>query len=179
MGRLFAPAHAAPQLRAAPARIGLLVETFERIGRERMAGVPLLHPGLRVEAVGFERACGPGEDESGWLGVLVTPWFMNLLWWPDEARHAAAPGRTRLHALGGERYAFLGAHESALGAFEMCSLVSPMELIADQDAARALAREVLRLLRTPAAAPAVPPQPSRRAFLRGALRPPPAGGSAA
>lgn len=176
MVRSFAPAHAAPLLRAAPARVGLLVETFARIERERMAGLPLLHPGLRVEAIGFERACGPVEDESGWLGVLVTPWFMNLLWWPDEERHAAAPGCRRMHALGGARYAFLGVHEPALGTFEMCSLFSPMQDVADQDAARAVAQEVLRLLRTPPA-PALQ-APSRRDFLRGALRPSSAGRSA-
>lgn len=158
---------------ADPARLDALVAAFERIERERMAGVPLLHPRLHVEALGFERAAGPAEGETGWLGVLVTPWFMNLLWWPDAAQHAAPPGGSRVHALGGERYAFSGAHEPALGAFEMCPLVSPMQSLADQEAARALAREVLCLLRTPAG-PALA-APSRRDFLRGALRPPAAG----
>jgi [NiFe] hydrogenase assembly HybE family chaperone len=53
-----------------------LAAAFERIHRERMAGLPILHPKLRVAAVG-------GRAWRGhWLGVLVTPWCMNLVLTP-------------------------------------------------------------------------------------------------
>lgn len=152
------PEHAAPH---APAQ---LCAAFEAIGRERMAGLGLAHPALAVEALGFARAAGPAEGESGWFGVLLTPWCMNLVWWPDRADAVAAPGATRTHVYAGERYRFIGAHEAALGAFETCSLFSPMDEFRTQAEARALALAVLAQLRRASEAPA---QPSRRALLTG------------
>ena len=47
-----------------------------RIQRERMADIPLLNPALEVQAVGFS------VWEAYCLGVLITPWFMNLMLLP-------------------------------------------------------------------------------------------------
>jgi [NiFe] hydrogenase assembly HybE family chaperone len=46
---------------------------FAGIATTRMAGVPVLNPALGVAMRGWQ-AVEPFE-----LGVLVTPWFMNLL----------------------------------------------------------------------------------------------------
>lgn len=46
---------------------------FERIWKTRMMGLPMLHPRVRVQAVGFRRW------KYFWLGVIVTPWCMNLI----------------------------------------------------------------------------------------------------
>nr|AMK59278.1 protein hoxT [uncultured bacterium UPO47] len=146
----------------------LLVAVFEAIGRERMACLGLVHPALAVEAIGFARAAGPADDEPGWFGVLLTPWCMNLLWWPDRDHAAAAPGAIRLHTHGEERYAFTGGREAQLGAFETCSLFSPMQDFVSQDQARGVALAVLGQLRRPHEVVA---QPSRRALLTGLLRP--------
>ncbi|MEW5881684.1 MAG: [NiFe]-hydrogenase assembly chaperone HybE [Pseudomonadota bacterium] len=171
-----------------PARVDRLERAFEEIARSRMAGLPTVHPRLRVEALGFAPQPGP-HGEDGWLGVLITPWCMNLVWLP-ATQVALRVGTSREHVLAGERYAFIGAHEPLydLGPFEACSLFSPMGEFADHDGARAVALEVLRALRTVAPAqPARPPFPpvphslernltgpsgpshrSRRAFLFGA-----------
>ena len=132
---------------------------FERIATTRMAGVALLHPGLSVQAVGFQREAG-GTAQSG---ILVTPWFMNLVRLPlsdDPDELPGAVGSKRHLAVGSERFEFIAAHEEGFGAFEACSLFSPMFDFADQAAAVATAAQVLEQLRRPVEA-------SRRALLFG------------
>ena len=132
---------------------------FAAVADGPMRGLPLNHPGLRVEALGLE--VWPGEPEFA-LGVLVTPWAMNLL---RVALRAQAPllpvGAKGLHILGARELEFIGAELAAFGRFEMCSLFSPMLEFADQDAALATAREVLKLLRV-ASALQPAPVPARR-----------------
>ena len=145
-------------------RVAAFEALFERIAATRMQGIPILNPALRVQAVGFE----PVPDAAAAaVGVLVTPWFMNLVWLPLDAstEDVAAPGATRERDVGTERFPFIGAHESGFGRFEVCSLFSPMGEFADQDRAVATARAVLdELRRAPSAAA---PVSSRRALLLG------------
>lgn len=148
---------------------------FEEVARTRMAGLPFVNPALRVEAVGFVPAAPFDDEDPGWLGVLVTPWCMNLIWWPDHTQAAAAVGEMRWRTLGAERYLFIGAHEAGLDSFEICSLFSPMQDFADAATARAVAEQamaqVLQALaqaRAEAAARQVE-APARRAFLTGRL----------
>ena len=168
---------------ALPARVEALEALFRHVAATRMNGVPILHPGLAVRAVGFE----PAPDGLGAVGVLVTPWFMNLVWLPladrdaEDRPLAALPvGATRMRAVGNERFDFIGGFEPGFGAYEACSLFSPMFEFADQAAAVATAEQVLAILRAPppsvqsepaeparAAAPAAEPVPSRRALLFG------------
>lgn len=156
------------------ARVRQIQAVFERIAATRMAGLPVCHPGLRVAAVGFE----PLPDEPGvLLGVLVTPWFMNLVRLPlDPARPPQLAERaSAIRAIGPHRFAFIGAFEPELGGYESCSLFSPMHEFADQAAAEATAREVLVLLRAavryPAATDGDPTvSAARRGFLLGRAR---------
>lgn len=158
------PASLGPALVAE--RAAGLEAAFQRIAAQRMAGVALLNPSLRVQAVGFrlhrddpegpdaqEAACGPvgisGDIHPYWaLGVLVTPWFMNLVRLPLEAAaRPAAPGSSQWRTVASRPMEFFGAAEDGVGGFEACSLFSPMFEFADQAAALAVAAEVLRLLR--------------------------------
>ncbi|MFM2329478.1 MAG: hypothetical protein RLZZ494_1581 [Pseudomonadota bacterium] len=167
-------------------RVARLEQHFRQIAEERMRGVPLLHPGLTVQALGFElHAPTPDEGEGApaWAsGVLITPWFMNLLRLPLVAltpmqaveRGWLASGHSGRRELGGQHFEFLGASEGdaqvgELGAFECCSLFSPMFEFADHAAAVATGAEVLRVLRTPAPTPEPEPEPvpARRGFLFG------------
>ena len=158
-------------------RVADLVDLFSTIARTRMAGVPVLNAALRVEAIGFEPpAADDGAAVAAGVGILITPWFMNLVRLPMRCEDAVdGVGRTERHALGGEVFDFIGAHEPAIGAFSACSLFSPMFEFADQAAARATALAVLGTLRaTPestaiVAAPSSPgePLPVRRSFLFG------------
>lgn len=132
----------------------LLEAAFRRIEGERMAGVGVLNPALRVEAVGFVR------HEGHWLGIIVTPWFMNLVLAPGEAGtwQSVAPGQRLFRSFPSGDFAFLGSSEAEVGEFQSCSLFSPMGQFADQDGARAVAHAALAALReAPAAAPPAPP----------------------
>lgn len=143
------------------AKVAQLELVFRAIAATRMQGVPLLHPGLQVQAVGF----APEPEGAFVLGVLITPWFMNLLRLPLGAGSVLRPGEVGPLRMGVRRLRFIGADEAGIGAYEMCSLASPMFEFADQAAAVATAHEVLAQLR------AVPPMPeqesARRRFLLG------------
>lgn len=146
-----------------------LTRVFSIIGKTRMQDVPVLHPGLVVEAVGFE-AYTDADGAQAALGILMTPWFMNLIWLPLQGQTTVPIGQVCERIFGGECFEFIGAHETTFGAYEMCSLFSPMFEFADQATALATAKEVLGLLRKEPIAQAVPasaPKPGRRAFLLG------------
>jgi [NiFe] hydrogenase assembly HybE family chaperone len=157
-------------------RAAELAALFVTIESTRMACVPVLNPALRVEVLGFEVMARDEDEAAMGLGILITPWFMNLVRLP-LAREAddSAVGRKQIHAIRGQSFEFIGAHEPAIGAFAACSLFSPMFEFAGQAAARATALAVLKQLRSipqpavavPAATLSVEPPPERRAFLFG------------
>jgi [NiFe] hydrogenase assembly HybE family chaperone len=125
-------AHPAERLEAA----------FRSIHERRMQGLPLLNPALAVEAVGF------GHWESHWLGVLITPWFMNLMLMPrePEAWRGAAAGDAVTYLFPAGSFEFIAGRDDALGDYQSCSLFSPMFQFADQDAARLTAAAALQAL---------------------------------
>jgi len=154
--------------------------TFERVQRERMAGLPFVNGALRVELVGLRRWRGL------WLGVLVTPWFMNLMLLPGDGTAPEQDVPARWPAVRVGEYApfsfpagvmsFLAGREGEVGDYLSCSLFSPMFEFADHDAARQTAAACLVALFDPAVAgqPAAEPGPraepapvSKRDFLRG------------
>jgi [NiFe] hydrogenase assembly HybE family chaperone len=147
-----------------------LTALFRDIARTRMADLPVMHSGLHVEAVGFE----PYEGSA--MGILITPWFMNLVRFPLLREDlTSGVGCKQLHSLGEQSFEFIGAHEPGFGSYEACSLFSPMFDFENHDAAKATAIAALIALR-PAqpptvAAPALPEaaaeRPARRAFLFG------------
>ena len=134
----------------------LLEAAFRRIEGERMAGLGVLNPALRVEAVGFSR------HEGHWLGIVITPWFMNLVLVPGEAAswQGVAPGKRLFRNFPSGDFAFLGSIEPEVGEFQTCSLFSPMSQFADQDGARAVALAALEALQCAPAAAAPPAPPA-------------------
>lgn len=153
-------------------KVALLETVFRRIQATRMEGVPLLHPGLHVQAIGFAQE--PKAPVA--MGVLVTPWFMNLLRFPlGDAPDTSLEGKVHW---GVNQLSFIAAFEAEFGAFAICSLASPMFEYVDQDAAVATAREVLAQLRSPRVATQTP-DPQRRRFLLGRSALPPAESSLA
>lgn len=155
-------------------RVDALRHHFERVHTERMAGIPLLNPALRVEAVGFlwaAQADGAVGTVPVAEGVLITPWFMSLVRLPlPVLPHGNQVARSFVRDFGCERFDFIGAHDEAIGYHETCALFSPMAGFPSQDVARQTALESLALVR-PVAPPAPPiraePVPARRAFLLG------------
>ena len=152
------------------ARVQALVDFYCHVQHERMEGIPLLNPALRVEAVGFEWAEGEEGAEPVAEGVLITPWFMSLLRLPSvNLPHGNRVGRKAVRSFGSERFDFIGAHDPAIGYHETCALFSPMNGFTSQDLARETALASLALVRPqPEAADLAPvaaePLPARRAF---------------
>ncbi|HYQ71668.1 MAG TPA: [NiFe]-hydrogenase assembly chaperone HybE, partial [Gammaproteobacteria bacterium] len=122
-----------------------LESEFVRIQRERMADVPMLNPVLRVQAVGFR------AWEGYCLGILVTPWFMNLmLLTPEGDAWADLPaGATISHRFPSGTYEFILGEEERIGRYLMCSLFSPVFEFQDQAAAVATAEAALHNLMDP------------------------------
>lgn len=145
----------------------LLEEVFRDIQATRMADIALLNPELSVEAVGFE------AQEPGWLGVLITPWFMNLMLLPRDGQpwQALAQGEKRRLTFPAGEIEFIGGVEERLGEYQSCSLFSPMGALPDQPTAREAALAALHTLYHPPvpepAANTAPASLSKRDFLRG------------
>ena len=113
-----------------------------RAAAARMQGLDVVNPALAVEAVGF----APWNEH--WLGVMLTPWFMNLTLLPRNPGgwRPLATGAKRRYAFPAGEYEFVGANDAMLGAYQVCSLFSPVHEFADQETARlvaTLAREAL------------------------------------
>jgi [NiFe] hydrogenase assembly HybE family chaperone len=124
-----------------------LAQAYETIRRTRMEGIPILNGALGVETVGFRRWQG------FWLGVLVTPWCMNLVL--TEADPTQWPrlriGEKAAHFFPAGRFDFIFGREALLGDGRhaetlMCSLFSPMFEFADQAGAQATALACLTAL---------------------------------
>lgn len=133
---------------AAP--VAALQAVFSDIAATRMRDLAILNPALRVETVAFR------EWEGRWLGVLVTPWTINLmlLGGHDAPLAALQSGELQHWSFPSGSYAFMGVTDERLGSCQACSLISPVEGIASQEQARAVAMEVMEALFTtpPAAA---------------------------
>ncbi len=119
-----------------------LVAAYRDVLARRMRGLPFVNPALEVEAVGF------APWNGRWLGVMLTPWFMNLMAVPlDPAAWAALPtGAKRAYVFPAGRYEFIGGDDERIGSYESCSLFSPVLDFADHATARlvaTLARDAL------------------------------------
>lgn len=178
------------------ADIGVIKERLERaftkVWRERMDGVPILNPRLGVEAVALR------DWNAHWLGVLITPWFINLMLVPQDEKPSwsmLSTGEKMVHRFPAGRFEFIAGEEGELGRYLMCSLFSPVLEFEDQESARIAAAAALDALfdatldpdaekqKAAARAAEVKPDPnaqpanlSRRGFLSG--RPNPTDGSA-
>lgn len=151
-------------------RVLALERVFTEIAHTRMLGVPVQNPAVHIQAFGF----APEPDDAVMmLGVLVTPWFMNLVRLPTRTfspgNKLLAVGRKATRAAGNQSFEFVGACEADIGAFEVCSLFSPMFEFANHAAATDTAKEILNVLRLPVKPAAITPPavPSRRGFLFG------------
>ena len=166
----------------------LLVADFTEVWHSTMRDVPLVNKALSVEAVSFRR------HEGHVLGVLVSPWFMNLVLLPDGADWSdLTSGEKEVIAFPSGEYEFLHNTREMTGGYKACSLFSPMGDFTRQKDATDVARAVMEALFDPAhragtdraadiraareAELAVPeedgvvlePEPTRRAILTGGL----------
>lgn len=139
---------------------------YRGVARGAMADVPLCNPRLSVRLVRLM------DWEGMRLGVLVTPWAINLMLLPGEGGWGpAAPLSKQLWRFPSGDYAFIHAEDAGFGAYQMCSLFSPaLEFDSMETACETAAAALLALLRAPLtvpdALPAAEPA-SRRRWLFG------------
>ena len=150
-----------------------LAGAYREIADRAMRDLPIFNHALRVEAVGF---CKVGDRI---VGVLVTPWFMNVVMDADDRALEPSPvqgSSLRFRFPAGDIDLAVSEVASA-GRIASSSLFSPMFEFADMNAARDAAEAALAALMLPVdgaeAARRIdqPPVSSidRRNFLRGVL----------
>jgi [NiFe] hydrogenase assembly HybE family chaperone len=119
-----------------------LETTFNRIYKERMTDMPMVNDKLQVHAIGFQ----PWQQH--YLGVLSTPWFMNLMLLPGEQQDWSELHELskRSHIFPSGRYEFITGYEEEIGKYQMCSLFSPMFEFADDESAVETAEIIIQEL---------------------------------
>ncbi len=145
-----------------------LEQTFNAILQQRMADVALINPKLKVQAVGFQLF------RSDWIGILITPWFMNLLLLPSQPEDWPAfnNGDSISRQFPQGEFHFILNNEQSLGAYASCSLYSPMFQFQQQEVAVATANAALQGLFVEHDSPESqkPANISRRDLLRGKFK---------
>jgi len=108
-----------------------LEQLYDDIRVTRMADIPILNDKLKVQAVGFR------EWNQHVLGVLITPWFMNLMLLPTEHTDWSTyrVGSKHSYTFEAGSFEFILGEEEKLGKYMSCSMFSPMFEFADHDAA--------------------------------------------
>ncbi len=107
---------------------------------ERMRSLPVHNDRLRVEVIGLRRC------EEGTIGIVATPWCMNLLLLPREGSKRRVEGSKRDVTFPSGRYEFIAGHLDGIGPTEACSLFSPMDEFDDPEVVADVARHAIRAL---------------------------------
>lgn len=173
--RIRQPALAPPPIRPAMPREdnpALFLEAhYRHVWETRMRDLPFVNAALAVEASGFQR------QDGDWLGVVITPWFLNLVLvsgggelWGDipagERRYLTLPCGTMQ---------FIADDDPDIGPYQYCPLIAPVTDLPDMATARHVAADAMRtVFSVPPAAPESAPQEgvaetaevSRRGFFR-------------
>ncbi|MGZ8273320.1 MAG: [NiFe]-hydrogenase assembly chaperone HybE [Burkholderiaceae bacterium] len=116
---------------------------------QRMDGLNFVNAAIEVEAVGF------APWESHWLGVMVTPWCINLMLLPrDVSAWTSLPqGEKLCYRFPAGDYDFISSRDETVGEYQMCSLISPVLELPDHATAREVAALARAALLDPANAP--------------------------
>jgi [NiFe] hydrogenase assembly HybE family chaperone len=116
-----------------------LVSLYRRVSEEKMQGLPVFNERLSVEAVGFR------EWEGHLLGVVIAPWFMNLVIVPggESAAEQAGHGSRSEWEFPAGRYAFHATDLDGAPLHLTTPLFAAVTDFPDQATARSVAEAVL------------------------------------
>jgi len=143
-----------------------LVDLYAVIYERSMRDVPIVNQALSVERIGFR------DFDAYVVGILITPWFMNLIAVGQQESETARAGFTKSIAFPAGDVEFISGHLAGFGPYYAASLFSPMFDFADMEAAKSTALEImLALFSAPVEELTKPRDKSmdRRAFLRGSI----------
>ena len=116
-----------------------LVERFEEIYRERMQNLDFVNDLLAVEAIGFR------DFDEIRLGVLITPWFINLVILPATGSDKTLQQGDQVDVkFPSGPINFTAAVDETIGYYLSAVLFSSVLEIPNQETARELAEEVMR-----------------------------------
>ena len=103
------------------------------------SGRPPVNASLSCRALGFARYRGD------WLGVLITPWFVDLYLLPGggELWGDIPSGQRRYVELPQGTVPFTAADDPQIGPYQYSPLISPVSVLPDMAAAMKLANDVL------------------------------------
>lgn len=122
-----------------------LTTDFTEVWHGKMRDVPLVNKALKVEAVGFR------AHEGQFLGVLISPWFMNLVLLPDgQDWSGLVAGAKETIDFPSGAYEFIHNTREMTGGYKACSLFSPMGQFTRQQDAVDVAHAVLSAIFDPA-----------------------------
>ena len=119
-----------------------LEQDFTEIWHSKMRDVPMVNKLLHVKAVGFRHYNGRP------LGVLISPWFMNLILLPsqEEDWKTLIPGEKEVIDFPSGEYEFIHNTREMVGGYKACSLFSPMGEFRSQQKAVDVALAVMQAL---------------------------------
>ena len=117
---------------------------YQKVYQQQMQGLPICNDDIEVEAVGFHL----WQDQ--WLGIMITPWFTNLLILRQQGQHwpefKLAKGNEKMLSFPAGEIKFTPRFEPELGSYLCCSLVSPMNECPSHQQAVLDAKNALRQL---------------------------------
>lgn len=143
-----------------------LAGLYAAIAERSMRDLSVYNRKLRVEAVGFH------DDGTRVIGIVATPWFMNVVIAASPLGPAAVRvpvGATVTHDLPSGGYDFVVGELDGFGRLDSLSLFSPMFRFDDAETVRATAEAAMAEIRRPSAPETPPPAGAvdRRALLFG------------
>ena len=119
-----------------------LVSDFTEVWHAKMRDVPMVNKLLHVQAVGWRLYNGRP------LGVLISPWFMNLVQLPAEGEDwdDLVAGAKEVASFPSGDYEFIHNTREMTGGYKACSLFSPMGEFNSQQQAVDVAEAVMLAL---------------------------------
>ena len=133
-----------------------LTLTYLGIWQHKMRDVPVTNPRLNVEAVDFR------IWQGFYLGVLITPWFMNLVLVPRQQADWSdrITGEKYRYGFEAGEFEFILGRVDGIGSLLSCSLFSPVFEFDDHATAVATARAVMNAVFDPTTGRADQPRSS-------------------
>jgi [NiFe] hydrogenase assembly HybE family chaperone len=119
-----------------------LVADYRDIVQPRMNSLPMYNPALTMEAIGFR------PHDGRFCGILLAPWFMNLVALPGESDEwsGLVPGKTFKMVFPGGEYELMLSLPDGLTPHLILPLFTTVLDFADQDTANQVAEEILHRL---------------------------------
>lgn len=124
------------------AKTDALVTDFTEVWHAKMRDVPMVNKLLHVQAVGWKM------HEGRPLGVLTSPWFMNLIQLPADGENWSdlVAGAKEVIGFPSGDYEFIHNTREMTGGYKACSLFSPMGEFNSQKQAVEVAEAVMLAL---------------------------------